>query len=44
MTEGVWKTFGGDGCGLQQVVEMAAQEGIDFPLPAEVLKHVKGFQ
>ena len=44
MTEGVWKTFGGDGCGLQQVVEMAAQDGIDFPLPADVLKHVKGFQ
>jgi hypothetical protein len=44
MTEGVWKTFGGKGCGLQQAVEMAAQDGVVFPLPADVLIYVKGFQ
>ena len=44
MTEEVWQTSGGQGCGLQLMVEMAAQEGIDFPLPSDVLKYVKGFQ
>jgi hypothetical protein len=44
MTEGVWKAFGGDGPGVQNCVEMAAQEGVAFPLPADVMKYVKGFQ
>lgn len=44
MTEQVWKKFGGSGSGLQNVAEMAAQEGAPFPIPADVLKYVKGFQ
>lgn len=43
MTEGVWKTFGGAGCGLKETVGMAKQEGIAFPVPDEVLKYVKRF-
>jgi hypothetical protein len=43
-TEQIWKAFGGVGQGLQQVAEMASQEGAPFPMPAEVLKYVKGFQ
>ena len=44
MTEGVWKASGGTGCGLKEVVGMAQQEGVSFPVPDEVLKYVKGFQ
>ena len=44
MTERVLKTFGGTGSGLQGIVEMAAQSGVTFPIPADVLKYFKGFQ
>ena len=44
MTEHVWKTFGGAGSGLQDMVQMAAQDGVDFPIPSDVLKFIKGFQ
>jgi hypothetical protein len=44
MTEQIWKRFGGAGSGLQDAVEMAAQEGVTFPMPANALKYLKGFQ
>jgi len=44
MTEQESKTFGGAGSGLLNVAEMAAQEGTPFPMPADVLRYVKGFQ
>jgi hypothetical protein len=44
MTERVWKTFGGARPGLQEMVEMAAKDGVAFPMPREVLKYLKGFQ
>lgn len=44
MTEQIWKRFGGAGSGMQEVVEMAAQDGVSFPVPADVIKYLKGFQ
>jgi len=44
MTEQVWKKFGGVGSGMQEVVEMAAQDGVSFPIPANILKYLKGIQ
>jgi hypothetical protein len=41
MTEQVWKRFGGAGSGMQEMVEMAAKEGINFPLSPDVLKYIK---
>ena len=43
MTERVWKTFGGTGSGLHEIVTQATQDGVSFPLPADVLKYIKGF-
>ena len=44
MTGQVWNQFGGSGSGIQEMTRMAAEEGVDFPLPPYVLKHLKGFQ
>lgn len=44
MTEQMWKASGGAGSGLQEMVQMAAQDGADFPIPSDVLKFIKGFQ
>jgi hypothetical protein len=44
MTEQVWKRFGGAGSGMQEVVEMAAQDGVTFPMPTNTLKYLKEFQ
>jgi len=44
MTEQVWRTLGGAGSGLKSIAEEAAREGAPFPMPAEVLKYLKGFQ
>ena len=38
------KTFGGGGFGLQFMVRMAAKDGLECPIPANVLKFIKGFQ
>ncbi|PIU52570.1 MAG: hypothetical protein COS90_10730 [Deltaproteobacteria bacterium CG07_land_8_20_14_0_80_60_11] len=43
MTEKVWKAVGGAGPGLQEIVNLARQDGVNFPLPSEVLRFVKGF-
>lgn len=43
MTEQVWKTFGGAGSGLHEIVKQAAQDGVSFPVPEDVLKYIKGF-
>src|SRR6267154_776546 len=32
MTQQVWKNFGGDGSGLNEVANMAAQDGVSFPM------------
>jgi hypothetical protein len=44
MAEHAWKTLGGSSSGLQNVAEMAAQDRARFPIPAEVLKYIKGFK
>ena len=44
MTEQVWKRFGGAGSGMHEVVEMAAQDGVSFPMPTNTLKYLKEFQ
>ena len=44
ITGHIWKQFGGAGSGMPEMVGMAADEGIDFPLPTNVLKYLKGFQ
>jgi hypothetical protein len=38
------KTFGGAGFGVQGMVRMAAEDGLECPIPANVLKFIKGFQ
>ena len=40
MTQGVAKSFGGD---WRDVIKQAAQDGVEFPMPDDVLKHMKGF-
>jgi hypothetical protein len=44
MTQRLCKTFPAAGSSFQEVVALAAQEGINFPLPPDVLSHLKGFQ
>ena len=44
MTERVCQQFGPGNSGIQEVFGMAAADGVDFPLPPNVLKHLKGFQ
>jgi len=44
MTEQMWKTFGEAGSGLRDMVKMAAEDGVEFPLPDDVIKYIKGFQ
>jgi len=39
MTERVAKTFGGS---WQDIVKQAAQEGVAFPVPGDVLRYMKG--
>jgi hypothetical protein len=43
MSERVWKTVGGAGSGLHEIVNQAAQDGVSFPVPEDVLKYIKGF-
>ncbi|HEU5237357.1 MAG TPA: hypothetical protein VFU37_09465 [Pyrinomonadaceae bacterium] len=38
------KAFGGAGFGIEAMVQMAAQDAIECPIPAKVLKFIKGFQ
>jgi len=40
MTDRVAKSFGDT---WQNVVRLAAQDGIDFPIPDDILRHIKGF-
>lgn len=40
MTEQVAKSFGGS---WQDIVKQAAQDGVPFPVPDDVLKYIKGF-
>ena len=40
MTERVAKTFGGS---FQDIVREAAEDGVAFPVPDDVLKYMKGF-
>ena len=40
VTERVVKTFGGS---WHDIVKQAAQEGIAFPLPDDILRYIKGF-
>ena len=40
MTERVAKTFGGR---WQDIVKQAAQDGVAFPVPDDVLRYMKGF-
>jgi len=40
MTARVAKTFGGS---WQDIVKQAAEEGVSFPVPDDVLKYIKGF-
>ena len=40
MTDRVAKSFGDT---WQNVVRLAAQDGVDFPIPEDILKHIKGF-
>ena len=40
MSDRVAKTFGG---GWRDVVASAAQDGVSFPVPDDVLRYVKGF-
>jgi len=43
MSEQMWKGTGAKGNGLLELVKMAKQEGIDFPVPEDVLKYIKEF-
>ena len=43
MSERLWKGIGAKGNGLIELVKMAKQEGVDFPVPENVLKYIKGF-
>ena len=43
MTERVWKTFGGAGSGLHEIIKQSAQDGVGFPVPVDILKYIKGF-
>ena len=38
------KLFGGGASGMQDLVQMAAEDGLECPLPANILKFIKGFQ
>jgi len=40
MTERVAKTLGGN---WRDIVKQAAQDGVSFPVPDDVLKYIKGF-
>ena len=40
MTSRVAKTFGGS---WQDIVKQAAEDGVAFPVPDDVLRHIKGF-
>jgi hypothetical protein len=40
MTAGIAKTFGGS---WQDIVKQAAQDGVAFPVPDDVLRYMKGF-
>ncbi len=40
MTQRVAKTFGGD---WRDIVKQAAQDGVAFPVPDDVLQYIKGF-
>jgi len=44
MTEQMWKLTGGSGSGIQEMATEAAQAGVPFPMPANTLKYLKGFQ
>jgi hypothetical protein len=39
----VWKRSGGPGSGLQELVKLAAQDGVSFPIRENLLKYIKGF-
>jgi hypothetical protein len=43
MSQRVWKTFGGTGSGQNEIAELAAQDGVSFPVPSDVLKYIKAF-
>ena len=43
MTERVWKTVGGSGSGLHEIVSQGAKDGVEFPVPQDVLKYIRGF-
>lgn len=43
VSERVWKTVGGPGSGLHEIVKQAAQDGVSFPVPEHILKYIKGF-
>ncbi len=44
MTERMGRAFGGGEGNFREIVKMAAQDGVQFPMPDEVLQFVKGFQ
>jgi len=44
MTERMGRAFGGGEGSFREIVKMAAQDGVQFPMPDELLQYVKGFQ
>jgi hypothetical protein len=38
------KIFWGGASGMQDLVQMAAEDGVECPIPANILKFIKGFQ
>jgi len=44
MAEGMGRTLGGCEGSLREILRMAEQDGVQFPMPDEVVRYVKGFQ
>ena len=39
-----WKRYGGSDYGISMTFGMAADGSVDFPMPVNVLRYLKGFQ